>query len=77
MSLDNVLAVAAIARDHLYILIFGLALSVALMLVAATYIAKILTKHKWIAWIGILIILFVALKMIWDGGLDIAQRYFL
>lgn len=77
MSLDNVLAVAGIAREHIYILVFGLALSVVLMLVAATLIAKILTQHKWIAYLGLAIILFVAVKMLWDGGLDVAQRFFM
>ena len=75
MSLDNVLAVAGIARDHLVILVFGLALSVVLMLVAATLIANLLSRHKWIAYIGLLIILFVALSMLWDGGHDVAQRF--
>lgn len=77
MSLDNVLAVAGVAREHLLILVFGLALSVVLMLVAATLIANVLSRHKWIAYIGLLIILFVALTMLWDGSLDIAQRFFL
>ncbi len=77
MSLDNVLAVAGIAREHLYILIFGLALSVALMLVAATMIANILNRYKWIAYLGVLIIFFVAIKMLWDGGQDITQRFFM
>ncbi len=76
MSLDNVLAVAGIAREHLAILVFGLTLSVALMLIAATMIANILTKHKWIAYLGLFIILFVAIKMMWDGGTDIVQIIF-
>ena len=71
MSLDNVLAVAGVAREHIAILIFGLALSVVLMLVAATLIAKILSRHPWIAYIGIAIILFVAGSMMWEGTQDI------
>ncbi|HEX2256178.1 MAG TPA: YjbE family putative metal transport protein [Afifellaceae bacterium] len=68
MSLDNVLAVAGAARDHPYILVFGLALSIVLMGVAATLIAGLLQKHRWIGWVGLLVILYVALQMIWDGS---------
>jgi YjbE family integral membrane protein len=68
MSLDNVLAVAGAAREHPEILIFGLALSVLLMGVAAAFIARLLHRYRWIAYIGLLIILYVALKMMWDGG---------
>ena len=71
MSLDNVLAVAGVAREHIAILIFGLVLSVVLMLVAATLIANILNRHRWIAYIGIAIILFVAGSMMWEGTQDI------
>ena len=71
MSLDNVLAVAGAAHDHPWILVFGLALSVVLMGVAATFIARLLQKHRWIAYVGLLIILYVALKMMWDGGLQV------
>ena len=71
MSLDNVLAVAGVAREHITILIFGLVLSVVLMLVAATLIANILNRHRWIAYIGIAIILFVAGTMMWEGTQDI------
>ncbi len=67
MSLDNVLAVAGAARDHPEILVFGLVLSVALMGVAANYIAKLLHKHRWIAYIGLAVILYVSLDMIWRG----------
>lgn len=67
MSLDNVLAVAGAAHDHPEILVFGLVLSVLLMGVAATFVARLLHKHRWIAYIGLVIILYVALKMIWDG----------
>lgn len=68
MSLDNVLAVAGIARDHTVILVIGLALSIAFMAVAATFIARLLHRHHWIAYVGLLIILYVALAMIWDGS---------
>lgn len=68
MSLDNVLAVAGAARDHPYILAFGLVLSIALMGFAATMIAGLLQKHRWIGWVGLLVILYVALQMIWAGS---------
>jgi YjbE family integral membrane protein len=68
MSLDNVLAVAGAAHEHPWILVFGLALSVLLMGIAATFIARLLTRHRWIAYIGLIIILYVALHMMWDGG---------
>ena len=67
MSLDNVLAVAGAAADHPEALIFGLALSVVLMGVAATFIAQLLTKHRWIAWVGLLIILYVSIRMVYHG----------
>lgn len=68
MSLDNVLAVAGAARDHFEALIFGLALSVVMMGVAASLIARLLHRYRWIAWIGLLIILYVAIKMIYEGS---------
>ncbi len=71
MSLDNVLAVAGAARDHLVVLIIGLALSVALMGVAATMIAKLLQRHYWIAYVGLAVIVYVAFSMIWDGGWEV------
>jgi YjbE family integral membrane protein len=67
MSLDNVLAVAGAARDHPTVLIIGLILSIALMGLAATFIARLLNKHRWIAYVGLAIILYVALEMIWRG----------
>ncbi len=73
MSLDNVLAVAGAAHDHPWILVFGLALSVVLMGVAATFIARLLSKHRWIAYVGLIIILYVAVHMIWDGGLQVYE----
>lgn len=67
MSLDNVLAVAGAAREHPGILIVGLIFAVALMGVAANIIAKYIERYRWIAWIGLLVIVYVALKMIWEG----------
>ncbi len=67
MSLDNVLAVAGAARDHIEVLIIGLMLSIALMGLAATLIAKLLHKYPWISYAGVFIVLFVAVRMIWDG----------
>lgn len=67
MSLDNVLAVAGAAHEHPTVLIFGLALSIALMGLAASFIAQLLQKYRWIAYLGLLIILYVALKMMWEG----------
>lgn len=71
MSLDNVLAVAGAAHDHPTVLIIGLVLSIALMGLAATYVARLLSRHRWIAWVGLALILYVALQMIYDGVLDI------
>ncbi len=70
MSLDNVLAVAGAAQDHRVIMIFGLVLSVALMGIAASFIARLLQKHRWIAYVGLVIILYVALRMVWDGAIE-------
>jgi YjbE family integral membrane protein len=67
MSLDNVLAVAGAARDHPGILIVGLIFAVALMGIAANFIAKYIERYRWIAWIGLAVILYVAIKMIVDG----------
>lgn len=67
MSLDNVLAVAGAAHGHPTVLVIGLILSVALMGLAASWIASLLNKHRWIAYVGLLIILYVALKMMWEG----------
>ena len=71
MSLDNVLAVAAVADGHTRILVFGLALSVVFMTIAAALIADILQKHRWIGYLGLLIILYVALRMRCDGYIQI------
>jgi YjbE family integral membrane protein len=71
MSLDNVLAVAGAAHDHPTVLVIGLVLSIALMGLAATFVAKLLTKHAWIAYVGLAIIVYVAAKMIYEGGHEI------
>ncbi len=71
MSLDNVLAVAGAAREHPMILIFGLALSIALMGFAANFIARLLEKHRWIAYVGLAIILYVAVDMCYRGALEV------
>ena len=68
MSLDNVLAVAAAARDHPAVLFVGLALSVTLMGLAANMVARLVQRYYWIAWAGLLMILYVAVKMIWEGA---------
>ena len=67
MSLDNVLAVAGAARDHPGILVVGLVLSVILMGIAANLIARVIERHRWVAYVGLLVILYVAGKMIFDG----------
>jgi YjbE family integral membrane protein len=72
MSLDNVLAVAGAAREHPYVLVFGLVLSVLLMGVAANFIARYIDRYRWIAWLGLLVILWVALKMIYEGAAHVA-----
>jgi YjbE family integral membrane protein len=71
MSLDNVLAVAGAARDHPYVLVFGLILSIALMGLAASFIAKLLQKHRWIAYVGLAVILYVAVEMCYRGILEV------
>jgi YjbE family integral membrane protein len=74
MSLDNVLAVAGTARSHFWVLAFGLVLSVALMGAASTAIARLLDRHFWISWVGLTIIAFVALRMIWEGSAEIVGQ---
>jgi YjbE family integral membrane protein len=71
MSLDNVLAVAGASREHPWVLVLGLGLSIALMGIAAAFIAKLLSKHRWIAYIGLAIILYVAGDMIWRGTQEV------
>lgn len=72
MSLDNVLAVAGAAREHPGILIVGLIVAVALMGIAANIIAKYIERYRWIGWVGLVVIVYVALKMIWDGLHEVA-----
>ncbi|MFC0239618.1 TerC family protein [Rhodopseudomonas telluris] len=76
MSLDNVLAVAGAAREHPIILVFGLGLSIALMGLAASFIARLLHKHRWIAYVGLAIILYVAGDMIYRGALEVWPHAF-
>jgi YjbE family integral membrane protein len=72
MSLDNVLAVAGAAREHPGILIVGLIFAVALMGVAANIIAKYIERYRWIGWVGLAVIVYVAVKMIWEGWHEVA-----
>ena len=72
MSLDNVLAVAGIAREHTWVLVTGLVFSVAFMGLAAAYIARLLERHHWIAYIGLAVIFYVAVEMIVAGARDVA-----
>jgi len=71
MSLDNVLAVAGTARDHPWVLALGLLLSVALMGIASNIVARLLARHHWIAWIGLGIVMVVALRMIYEGSAEV------
>ena len=74
MSLDNVLAVAGAAREHPYVLVFGLVLSVILMGAAANVIARYIDRYRWIAWVGLVVILWVACKMIYEGAGHVAPH---
>ena len=71
MSLDNVLAVAGAAREYPYVLVFGLALSITLMGIAASFIARLLQKHRWIAYVGLAVILYVAIEMVYRGAHEV------
>ncbi|MBC7675783.1 MAG: TerC family protein [Rhodoferax sp.] len=71
MSLDNVLAVAGAAREHPTVLIIGLVMSIALMGLAASFVARLLNKHRWIAYVGLAVILYVSFDMIWRGGQEL------
>lgn len=71
MSIDNVLAIAGISREFPILLIFGLALSVAFMIFAATMIAKLLQRYPWIAYVGLALIFYVGIVMTWEGGLEL------
>lgn len=75
MSLDNVLAVAGAAVGHLDVLVIGLLLSVALMGTAANFIAKLLERYRWISYIGLAIVLYVAVTMIWHGGNQVISAF--
>ncbi|HEY0265990.1 MAG TPA: TerC family protein [Rhizomicrobium sp.] len=75
MSLDNVLAVAGAAVGHLDVLVIGLLLSVALMGTAASFIAKLLERYRWISYVGLVIVLYVALSMIWHGGHQVLNAF--
>ncbi len=72
MSLDNVLAVAGAAREHIWIMVGGLALSVVLMAAAANLLARLLERHRWIAWAGLAVVVYVAVTMIFHGGGEVA-----
>jgi YjbE family integral membrane protein len=72
MSLDNVLAVAGAARHHPWVLVGGLLLSITITGVAASFIAKLLQSYRWIGYVGLLIVAYVALHMIWDGSRTVA-----
>jgi len=74
MSVDNVLAVAGTARAHLWVLMAGLGLSVALMGIASTLVARLLRRWPWIVWLGLAIITYVALSMIYDGWREVGTR---
>jgi len=79
MSLDNVLAVAGAAREHPVVLVIGLVLSIALMGLAAGFIARLLQRHRWIAYVGLAIIFYVSVEMILSGGYEtwgVAARMF-
>ena len=73
MSLDNVLAVAGVARDHLWVLVFGLALSIAFMGLAAALIARVLVRNHWIGYLGLAVILYVAVSMIYEGAVQVLE----
>jgi YjbE family integral membrane protein len=71
MSLDNVLAIAGVARSNLWVLVVGLTLSVAFMGLAAALIARLLNRHAWIAYVGLAVILYVAVRMVFDGAVEL------
>ena len=73
MSLDNVLAVAGAAREHPVVMIFGLGLSIVMMGVAASFIARLLQNHRWIAYVGLAVIIYVAVEMIFRGTLEVVE----
>ena len=73
MSLDNVLAVAGASGGRTWVLMLGLLLSVVLMGVAANLLARVLERQRWVAWAGLVIVLYVAVSMIWHGGFEVAD----
>jgi len=75
MSLDNVLAVAGAAKGELWILVVGLVVAVVFMALASSYIAKLLSRYHWITWIGLAIVLYVAMEMIWTGTHQIGCQF--
>ena len=75
MSLDNVLAVAGAAKGHTTVLVIGLAIAVVLMAVAASFIARLLAHYPWVTWLGLAIVLYVAVEMMWRGVLEVACVY--
>jgi YjbE family integral membrane protein len=75
MSLDNVLGVAGAARNHMDVLIIGLLLSVALMGAAANLVARLLEKVRWISYVGLAIVLYVAVTMVWEGGHQVLNAF--
>ncbi|MDR3436905.1 TerC family protein [Telmatospirillum sp.] len=75
MSLDNVLAVAGAARDNIWVLLMGLAFSVVLMAFAASLVAHVIHRHHWIAYVGLMVVLYVALSMIWEGSHDAIRAF--
>lgn len=75
MSLDNVLAVAGAARNHPALLAAGLVVSVGLMGLAANLVARLLTRHRWLVWVGLAIVLYVALAMIYGGSMQVASHF--
>jgi predicted tellurium resistance membrane protein TerC len=74
MSLDNVLAVAGAAHEHPWVLVVGLVLSVILMGLGSALIARLLETRPWIAWAGFVVVLYVAIRMIWDGSHQVAAH---
>jgi YjbE family integral membrane protein len=75
MSLDNVLAVAGAAKGHTGILVIGLAIAVVLMAVAASFIARVLARYPWVTWLGLAIVFYVAVEMMWRGSLEVVCAY--
>jgi YjbE family integral membrane protein len=75
MSLDNVLAVAGAAKGEIWVLVVGLTVAVGFMALLSAYIAKLLARHHWITWIGLLIVLYVALEMIWTGTHQVGCQF--